>query len=81
MFNSVFLQLEKLLLEKLDDYESAVGDPTTRSAPRIAVFPPAFEAVPRNPVIMDLAYNSIEFPSLESKMKKDKKGLLSRFWG
>lgn len=75
------LQPEKLLMENLDNYESAVGDPTTKSTPRISVFPPAFEAVPRNPVIMDLAYNSIDFPSLENRMKKDKKGLLSRFWG
>lgn len=75
------LQLAKLLMENLENYESAVGDPTTKSIHRIAVFPPAFQAVPRNPVTMDLAFNSIDFPSLENRMKKDKKGLLSRFWG
>jgi signal recognition particle subunit SRP68 len=28
-----------------------------------------------------MAYNSVEFPNLENRMKKEKKGLLSRFWG
>lgn len=74
-------QLENFLLEKLDIYESAVGDSNTKGAPRIETFPPAFQAIPRNPIVLDLAYNSIEFPSLENRMKKDKKGLLSRFWG
>ncbi|KAL0397206.1 UNVERIFIED_CONTAM: Signal recognition particle subunit SRP68 [Sesamum calycinum] len=74
-------KVEKLLMEKLENYESAVGDPTTKSVPRIVAFPPAFQAVPRNPIVLDLAYNSIEFPSLENRMKKDKKGFISRLWG
>ncbi|KAL3849548.1 hypothetical protein ACJIZ3_011430 [Penstemon smallii] len=74
-------KVEKLLMEKLDNYESAVGDPTTKSVPRIEAFPPAFQSVPRNPIVLDLAYNSIEFPSLENRMKKDKKGFISRLWG
>ncbi|KAI3455149.1 hypothetical protein Pfo_011812 [Paulownia fortunei] len=73
-------KLEKLLLEKLDNYESAVGDPTTKLTPRIEAFPPAFQAVPRNPIVLDLAYNSIEFPSLENRMKKEVKGFISRLW-
>ena len=59
-------QLEKYLLEKLDSYESAVGDSNVKGVSRIEVFPPAFQAIPRNPVVLDLAYNFIEFPSLES---------------
>ncbi|KAI4336390.1 hypothetical protein L6164_014923 [Bauhinia variegata] len=74
-------RLEKFLLEKLDVYESAVGDPNVKSVPRIAAFPPAFQAVPRNPIVLDLAYNLIDFPSIENRMKKDKKGFMSRFWG
>ncbi|KAL5549146.1 hypothetical protein UlMin_004377 [Ulmus minor] len=74
-------KLEKFLLEKLDTYESAIGDSSVKTAPRIEAFPPAFQAIPRNPIVLDLAYNFIEFPSLENRMKKDKKGLLSRFWG
>ncbi|KAG9150865.1 hypothetical protein Leryth_003000 [Lithospermum erythrorhizon] len=70
----------KLLLEKLDCYESAVSDSNTRAALRIDIFPPAFQSVPRNPIVLDLAYNLIEFPSLENKMKKDKKGFISRLW-
>ncbi|KAG9139371.1 hypothetical protein Leryth_025038 [Lithospermum erythrorhizon] len=73
-------EVGKYLLEKLDCYESAVSDSNTRAAPRIEVFPPAFQSVPRNPIVLDLAHNLIEFPSLESKMKKDKKGFISRLW-
>ncbi|KAH7855630.1 hypothetical protein Vadar_026941 [Vaccinium darrowii] len=73
-------QQEKYLTEKLDTYESAVGDSNTKGAPRISVFPPAFQAIPRNPIVLDLAYNTMEFPSLENRMKKDKKGFISRLW-
>ncbi|KAF3457790.1 hypothetical protein FNV43_RR02449 [Rhamnella rubrinervis] len=73
-------KLEKLLLEKLEVYESAVGDSRAKSVPRIEAFPPAFQAIPRNPIVLDLAYNFIDFPSLENRMKKDKKGFISRLW-
>ncbi|XP_075660893.1 uncharacterized protein LOC142630737 isoform X2 [Castanea sativa] len=72
-------KLEKYLLEKLNSYESAVGDSNAKGVSRIEVFPPAFQAIPRNPIVLDLAYNFIEFPSLESRMKKEKKGFL-RLW-
>ncbi|XP_049393097.1 uncharacterized protein LOC125857543 [Solanum stenotomum] len=74
-------KMEKLLMEKLDTYESAVGEANMKVVPRIETFPPAFQPVPRNPIVLDLAYNLIEFPSLDSRMKKDKKGFISRFWG
>lgn len=74
-------QLEKLLLEKLDAYESAVGDSNVKCAPRIAAFPPAFVAVPRNPIVLDLAFNEIDFPPIENRMKKDRKGFMSRIFG
>lgn len=73
-------KLEKFLTEKLDTYESTVGDSNTKGAPRIEAFPPAFQAIPRNPIVLDLAYNAIDFPSLENRMKKDKKGFISRLW-
>ncbi|XP_075479875.1 uncharacterized protein LOC142520673 [Primulina tabacum] len=74
-------KVEKLLMDKLDSYESAVGDPTTKSIPHIETFPPVFQTVPRNPIVLDLAYNLIDFPSLENRMKKDnKKGFISRLW-
>ncbi|GER45536.1 signal recognition particle subunit SRP68 [Striga asiatica] len=73
-------QVEKLLMENLDEYESAVGEPTTKQTPRIEAFPPHFQAVPRNPIVLDLAYNSIEFPSLDHRMKKEVKGFISRLW-
>ncbi|KAF2311640.1 hypothetical protein GH714_025454 [Hevea brasiliensis] len=73
-------KVEKSLLEKLDAYESAVGDANVKAPPRIEVFPPAFQSIPRNPIILDLAYNYIDFPSLENRMKKDKQGFISRLW-
>lgn len=75
------MQPEKFLIEKLDSYESAVGDSSTKVAPRIAAYQPAFQAIPRNPIVRDLAYDSIDFPSIENRMKKDKKGFISRLWG
>ncbi|XP_057971291.1 uncharacterized protein LOC131160023 [Malania oleifera] len=68
------------LTEKLDVYESAVGDSNAKAAPHIEPFPPAFQKIPRNPIVLDLAYNFVEFPSLDNRMKKDKKGFISRLW-
>ncbi|CAN0915913.1 Signal recognition particle subunit SRP68 [Linum grandiflorum] len=71
----------KFLLENLDVYEAALGDPSAKpiQPPRIEAFPPAFQSIPRNPIIRDLAYEYIDFPSLENRMKK--RGLISRLWG
>ncbi|CAD6217168.1 unnamed protein product [Miscanthus lutarioriparius] len=71
----------KYLLDMLESYESAIGEPNTKAPCHIAQFPPPFQAVPCNPIVLDMAYNAVEFPSLENRMKKEKKGLLSRFWG
>ncbi|XP_055825731.1 uncharacterized protein LOC129894196 [Solanum dulcamara] len=79
--NGADKKMEKLLMEKLDTYESALGESNMKVVPRIETFPPAFQPVPRNPIVLDLAYNLIEFPSLDARMKKDKKGFISRFWG
>ncbi|XVE63753.1 hypothetical protein DITRI_Ditri07aG0045500 [Diplodiscus trichospermus] len=73
-------KVEKYLLEKLDLYESAVGDSNVKAVPRIERFPPAFQSAARNPIVLDLAFNTIDFPSLENRMKKDKKGFISRLW-
>ncbi|KAF7834039.1 signal recognition particle subunit SRP68 [Senna tora] len=74
-------QMEKFLMEKLDVYESAVGNSNVKSAPRIAAFPPAFVAIPRNPIVLDLAFDEIDFPPIENRMKKDRKGFLGRIFG
>lgn len=65
----------------LDVYESAVREPGSKVIPRIEHFPPPLQAVPCNPIVLDIAYNLIEFPSLENRIKKDKKGIFSRLWG
>ncbi|BBH03607.1 signal recognition particle-related / SRP-related protein [Prunus dulcis] len=70
-------KVEKFLLEKLDVYESAVGESNVKSAPRIEAFPPSFQSITRNPIVLDLAYNHIDFPSLQHRMRKDKSGFLS----
>eukprot|EP00743_Colponemidia_sp_Colp-15_P000913 GILK01001006.1.p1 GENE.GILK01001006.1~~GILK01001006.1.p1 ORF type:complete len:594 (+),score=96.02 GILK01001006.1:52-1782(+) len=51
----------------------------------IAEFPPAAEPFPCKPLLFDLAWNTIQFPSLESEIKVEKKGFFSRLsmgiWG
>ncbi|CAN1297763.1 Signal recognition particle subunit SRP68 [Linum perenne] len=71
----------KFLVQNLDVYEAALGDPNVKPSqpPRIESFPPVFQSIPRNPIIRDLAYEYIDFPSLENRMKK--RGLISRLWG
>ncbi|CAF2144940.1 unnamed protein product [Brassica napus] len=78
--NETATKAEKYLLDKLDVYESAVGDANTKMAPKIERFPPAFQSIPRNPIVLDLAYNCIEFPVLEERMKKGRGGFMSRFF-
>ncbi|KAL6319338.1 hypothetical protein AAG906_014012 [Vitis piasezkii] len=73
-------KVETSLIEKLDVYVSAVGASNVKSVPRIEAFPPAFQTIPRNPIVLDIAYNFVDFPSLENRMKKDKKGFISRLW-
>ncbi|PHT88986.1 hypothetical protein T459_04099 [Capsicum annuum] len=68
-------------MEKLDTYESAIGEANMKVVPQIENFPPAFQPVPRNPIVLDLAYDLIEFPSLDAHLRKDKKGFISRLWG
>lgn len=76
----LLLQPEKFLLESLDVYESAVGELNSKGIPHIEVFPPAFQAVACNPIVLDIAFNSIDFPSLENRMKKEKKSIFGRLW-
>ncbi|EOA13099.1 hypothetical protein CARUB_v10026106mg [Capsella rubella] len=79
--NDTAAKVDKYLLDKLDVYESAVGDSNTKTTAKIERFPPAFQSIPRNPIVLDLAYSCIEFPDIENRMKK-KVGLISRyFWG
>ncbi|KAF0900191.1 hypothetical protein E2562_027550 [Oryza meyeriana var. granulata] len=72
---------EAFLLDMLERYESALGESNTKTPCCIARFPPPCQTVPCNPIVLDMAYNTIEFPNIENRMKKEKKGLLSRFWG
>ncbi|XP_078446658.1 signal recognition particle-related / SRP-like protein [Wolffia australiana] len=70
----------KFLLENLNEYESAAGDPGAKIPPSIAQFPPPFQAVPCSPIVIDIAFSSIDFPSLDHRIKKDRKSLFGRLW-
>jgi signal recognition particle subunit SRP68 len=65
----------------LGSYESALGEQQTKVPTRITQFPPPFQSVPCNPIVVDMVYDIIEFPNLENRMKKEKKSILKRFWG
>ena len=54
------------LLERLDEYTT--GDAS--NAFRIIDFPPAFQIAPAKPILFDLAFNSIEFPDISSRIPK-----------
>lgn len=77
------MQIERTptLLESLDEYVPAIGAANSKEAPRIAEIPPAFQAVPCRPIVLDTALNAITFPTLEHKVKKEEKksGLLGWF--
>jgi hypothetical protein len=75
------LQDNKYLIDMLGSYESALGEQHPKVPTHIAQFPPPFQSVPCNPIVLDMAYNIIEFPNLENRMKKEKKSILKRFWG
>ncbi|XP_010457985.1 PREDICTED: signal recognition particle subunit SRP68 [Camelina sativa] len=77
--NDSAAKVEKYLLDNLDVYESAVGDANTKSTAKIERFPPAFQSIPRNPIVLDLADGCIAFPDIENRMKK--KSIYSRFFG
>ncbi|KAL1203836.1 hypothetical protein V5N11_011686 [Cardamine amara subsp. amara] len=78
--NDTATRVEEYLLDKLDVYESAVGDSNTKTAPKIERFPPAFQSIPRNPIVIDLAHTCIEFPKIENRMQRSRGGLLGRFF-
>jgi signal recognition particle subunit SRP68 len=46
---------------------------------QLVEFPPPIEAVPCKPVLFDLALNHLEYPSLESRIKKKGGGILGWF--
>lgn len=72
---------EKFLLDNLGAYEPAVGAANSKTPARITPFPPAMVSIPRNPIVLDLAYNLIDFPSIDHRMKQERKGFISRIWG
>ena len=85
--------LKTPLMKRLDSYDEKIGlayqssgKNTSEVPPITESFPPQFQPVPYKPVFFDLAYNQIEFPNLDSKLRPTQKkagisGLLSNLWG
>ncbi|GBG75741.1 hypothetical protein CBR_g20988 [Chara braunii] len=69
------------LTDMLDRFESAVGSSAAAgrrdAPPRIAQIPPSFRSVPCEPLMLNTALSAIQFPSLDHRVKKKKKGW---FW-
>jgi len=61
---------KKLLIDRMDEYleDSSLTGPN----PLVATVPPPMTPVPCKPLFFDLAFNNINFPSLEDKIEKKK---------
>ncbi|CAL4191692.1 unnamed protein product, partial [Meganyctiphanes norvegica] len=61
---------KRLLIDRMDKYleDSSLTGPN----PLVATVPPAMTPVPCKPLFFDLAFNNINFPSLEDKIEKKK---------
>eukprot|EP00898_Chlorokybus_atmophyticus_P006587 jgi/Chlat1/692/Chrsp104S00017 len=70
----------RLLVDALQEYIAASANPQ-QGEPLIAQLPPPFQAVPHRPIVLDTAFNAIQYPSLAHRTKKaDKKtGLFGWF--
>jgi len=65
------------ILERLDQYEA--GSFSTQHS--LVDFPPRYQSAPCKPILFDLAFNSLSFPSLAHRIKpkkSEKTGFLSR---
>lgn len=71
----------KWLLENLDEYVAVAGKKGAGGA-HIMEIPPALQAVQSLPIVLDAAFDSVEFPSLDGRCKAaPAKGRLQRFFG
>ncbi|XP_006821155.1 signal recognition particle subunit SRP68-like [Saccoglossus kowalevskii] len=64
------VQNNKPLIDRLEEYRD---DPSllTRK-PNLVTFPPNFQPIPCKPLFFDIAFNHVEFPSLEDKVEQKK---------
>lgn len=72
------------LVSRLADYDELASASSTVTSS----FPPAFEPVASKPIFFDLARDTIDFPSLDAKLRQGQQqqkrgigGLLSNLWG
>jgi len=72
-------------VDRLQDY---CEDPAlTTKQPNIFKLPPDFEPIPCKPLFFDLAFNQIEFPSLDDKLEQKQTqaagitGFVKGLWG
>jgi len=71
----------RYLVNNLEKFEAFVGAPGSKEPPKIAQIPPPFQSVPCRPILLDTALSTLQFPSLQGRLKKkiEKKG--SSFFG
>jgi signal recognition particle subunit SRP68 len=73
------------LVDRLQEY---CEDPSlTTKQPNVFKLPPEFEPIPCKPLFFDLAFNQIEFPSLDDKLEQKQQqaagltGFVKGLWG
>ena len=71
----------QFLVDNLEKYEAFIGAPGSKEPPRIAQIPPPFQSVPCRPIVLDTALTTLEFPSLQGRLKKKIEKKNSVFFG
>lgn len=72
------------LVDNLEKFEAFVGTAGSKEAPKIARIPPPFQSVPCRPVLLDTALSTLQFPSLQGRLKKKiekKSSFFGGLWG
>nr|XP_024397376.1 signal recognition particle subunit SRP68-like isoform X2 [Physcomitrium patens] len=69
----------QFLVDNLEKFEAFVGASGSKDPPRIAQIPPPFQSVPCRPIVLDTALTTLEFPSLQGRLKKLEKKSSSFF--
>ncbi|CAB3371450.1 Hypothetical predicted protein [Cloeon dipterum] len=80
-----YVRQKKPLAERLDEY--CEDQALTTKQPNVFKLPPEFEPIPCKPLFFDLAFNHVEFPSLEDKLEQKQQqgagisGFVKGLWG
>ena len=69
--NKPLVKEKKFLIDRLDEYVEDYASFASQM-PKMVNLPPAMEPVPCKPLFFDLAFNHIDFPSLDDKVESKK---------